>query len=334
MSWFKRKSNIVQPITGAPQKNVSERLEDAVRSEGNSSNTSREAWLDYVRVNDERIDHHDHEIRRLKIKKDIGEIGESSHKGFYRECTMTIRFFKHLYEFVIGEGLAPEKVQKYVSSAKRGLIVLGVVALASVGSSIYSYTAMRKTLEQNRDLLNLVDDTKNNTLKIDSVSNYFNTALGELEKDIYKKTSSDISSSRDKITAAFSGIINNKEERIGILAKNNIQLLDHADYLEGIISEQKEQLDFSSSIYGQYLVQDSVNKARIEAIVGGLSNQLFRTERKYNDLIEKLSNISGQNMGLNGRLEILERHEGVYLPAEEDLFKINLPLRLKNYSTE
>jgi len=182
MAWFKGRSNIVQPKTEEPQKNVSERLEDALRSEGNSSNISREALLGYVRKTDERIDHHDHEIRRLKIKKDIGEIGESSHKGFYRECTMTIRFFKHLYEFVIGEGLAPEKVQKYVSSAKRGLIVLGVVALASIGSSIYSYTAMRKTLEQNRDLLNLSQTTKDNAARLQDVSNSFSNNYTELSK--------------------------------------------------------------------------------------------------------------------------------------------------------
>jgi hypothetical protein len=262
---FKRKSNIEQPPqNGEPKKNVSERLEDALRNEGNSSDISREAWLNYVKETDGKIDHHDHEIRRLKIKKDINEIGESSHKGFYRECTMTIRFFKHLYEFVIGEGLAPEKVQKYVSSAKKGLIVLGVVALASIGSSIYSCNAMRRTLEQNRDLLNLSQTTKDNTSRLQEVSNSFSNNYVELSKnytnmfseivklkaDLVQKTSemqkyaSNLSESESSnrqfqialISSNFSTNVNNLADAISDLRKQHISNAENIEYNSNQIS--------------------------------------------------------------------------------------------------
>jgi len=185
MGWFKRKS-IEQPKAEDPQKNGSERLEDALRSEGNSSNAFREALLNYVKTTNEKIEHYGHEIRRLKIKKDIGEIEEFRKKGFFQEYSMTIRFFQHLYEFVIGEGLAPEKVQKYVSSAKKGLIVLGVVALASVGSSMYSSIAMKRTLEQNRDLITLSQTTKDNTARLREISKSFSNSYAGLSKDMIK----------------------------------------------------------------------------------------------------------------------------------------------------
>jgi len=331
MVWFKRKKAIIQPVI--EEKSVSSRLEDAIKAKGDSSNTYRETLLEYIQSSDRRLEHQDHEIRRLKIKKDIDEIGESSHKGFYRECTMTIRFFKHLYEFVIGEGLAPEKVQKYIGSAKKALYVLAAVAVLSAASSIYSGIAMKRTLEQNRDLLSLEDTTKNNSAAIISNSKQVNKTIGELEKKFYEKSSLDIAEVENKMRKAFSGIIINKDEQIATLANNNLQLLDQANYLEGIISEQQEQVNFSSLQYERHLAQDSADKTRIETIVSTMSNQLFKTEQKYNSLIENLNKISEQTGGFEGRLLKLERLNGIYLP-EENLFKLDLPLKLRNYKTD
>jgi len=183
MLWFKRKKAIEQPKTEEPQKNVSERLEDALRSEGNSSNTSREALLGYVKETDEKIRHHDNKIMQLMIKKDIGEFEESAHKGLFQECGMTIRFFKHICDFVVAEGLAPQKVQKYISSAKKAFYVLMGVGLLSIASSIYSYNAMRRTLEQNRDLLSLSQTTKNNATQLQDVLKSSSNNYAELSKN-------------------------------------------------------------------------------------------------------------------------------------------------------
>ena len=276
MFWFKKKQ-VAKPAN--EEKNIiSGRLEDALKNEEISLHTSQNALLDYIRKTDSKIEHHDHEIRRLKIKKDIGEIGESSHKGFYRECTMTIRFFKHLYEFVIEEGLAPEKVQKYVSSAKRGLILLGVVALASIGSSIYSCNAMRRTLEQNRDLVSLSQTTKDNTSRLQEVSNSFSNNYVELTKnytnmlleivklkaDLTQKTSemqkyalnlSESESSNRQVHIAslssnFSTNINNLADAISDLRKQAISNAESIAYNSNQISNLVMGVGKVSESYG------------------------------------------------------------------------------------
>jgi len=204
-----------------------------------------------------------------------------------------------------------------------GLVLGGVYYVVKTKSYDKNQEEVMAVQEEQASLIDeLRQGLKDNAVRIGMMSNYTSQS--------YNNALKEISYSEDKMRKAFSGVINNKEERIEILSKDNIQLLDHTVYLEGIISEQKEELDFSSSIYSRHLVQDSANKARIEAIANGLSNQLFRTEQKYNSLTEKLNNISDQKGGIEGRLEILERHGGVYQPVD-DLSETNLPLTLRSY---
>ena len=215
------------------------------------------------------------------------------------------------------------------------LAVVGVIGGIVLGG-VY-YIVKTKSYDRNQEEVKSVQEEQANSISdLEKASRNNGQRIGEISnyaRLVYDNALKEISYSEDKIRRAFSGVISNKDERIGILANNNLQLLEHVDYLEGIISEQQEQSDFYFSDYTQKLARDSADKARIEKVVSELSNQLFRTDQKYSALIDKLNNLSGQNVGINGRLETLERQRGVY-PLVEDSLKTNLPLRLRSYTTE
>jgi hypothetical protein len=208
--------------------------------------------------------------------------------------------------------------------------LIGAAATVATVSYVTKYNSYKETQNRLEGRVDLLEkDLSGQRGQFFDISNYVALAVGEVRSN----NEYAINSFRD----AMAGVVGKKSKEIEMLKAENAWLVRDLCSLEDAFSDQNEQTDslasYASNLSSNYQSSILAERKRIERIVGEMSAQVFKAEQKHNLLIEKLNNIYEQKGGIEGRLEILERQKGIYLPTE-NLFETNLPLTLKSYKEE
>jgi hypothetical protein len=231
--------------------------------------------LEYARTIGEAYNHQKHEITRLKLGQDIREIEEERAKGnAFREMSLTIRFFRHIYDFALEGGLLPDKMKRYVNMF-RNLVIFGtaaaILAVPATGVNIY---LLRKIARENQSLLGLSDNVRNQQGMISKLEAGLNgqaTQISDIRntQEVYgrnqKLTDEKIQANYDAIEADITSLRLGAEERERQITEQSKTLADLAStYEKGIARVYTAIGSFESNLTAQV-------DAQIQLITLGLS---------------------------------------------------------------
>jgi gas vesicle protein len=198
--------------------------------------------LEYARTMGTAYNHQKHEITRLKLGQDIREIEEERAKGsVFREMSLTIKFFRHIYDFALEGGLLPDKMKRYVNMF-RNLVIFGtaaaILAVPATGVNLY---LLRKIARENQSLLGLSDNVRNQQGMISKLEAGLNRQVAQISdirttQEVYgrnqKLTDEKIQANYDAIKTETTSLRLGAEERERQIAEQAKTLADLASTYE------------------------------------------------------------------------------------------------------